>query len=92
MINDALNAVLVGKKDYLKGERIWIDMTRFKHRDLVESAANLDKLRSIGFNFDEILEAVGREPLNTEFSQKRVVTKNYSEDLENTTQTKGEED
>ncbi len=81
LINDSLNAVLVGKEDYLKGERIWIDMTRFKHRDLVESAANLDKLRSIGFNFDEILEAVGREPLNTEFSQKRVVTKNYSEDL-----------
>lgn len=81
LIDDSLNAKMVGEDSYLKGERIWIDMSRYKHRDLVESAANLDKLRSIGFNFDEILEAVGREPLNTEFSQERVVTKNYTNDL-----------
>ena len=81
LIDDSLNAKLVGEADYLKGERIWIDMSRYKHRDLVESAANLDKLRSIGFNFDEILEAIGREPLNTEFSQERVVTKNYTNNL-----------
>ena len=81
LIDDSINAKMVGEDSYLKGERIWIDMSRYKHRDLVESAANLDKLRSIGFNFDEILEAVGREPLNTEFSQERVVTKNYTNDL-----------
>ena len=81
LIDDSLNAKLVGEKDYLKGERIWIDMSRYKHRDLVESAANLDKLRSIGFTFDEILEAIGREPLNTEFSQERVVTKNYTNEM-----------
>lgn len=81
LIDDSLNAKLVGEEDYLKGERIWIDMSRYKHRDLVESAANLDKLRSIGFTFDEILEAIGREPLNTEFSQERVVTKNYTNEM-----------
>lgn len=81
LIDDSLNAKLVGEKSYLEGERIWIDMSRYKHRDLVESAANLDKLRSIGFSFDEILEAIGREPLNTEFSRERVVTKNYTNDL-----------
>lgn len=81
LIDDSLNAKLVGEKDYLNGEKIWIDMSRYKHRDLVESAANLDKLRSIGFNLDEIFEAVGREPLNTEFSQARVVTKNYTNEM-----------
>lgn len=81
LIDDSLNAKLVGEDSYLKGERIWIDMSRYKHRDLVESAANLDKLRSIGFTFDEILEAIGREPLNTEFSQERVVTKNYTNEI-----------
>lgn len=81
LIDDSLNAKLVGEDSYLKGERIWIDMSRYKHRDLVESAANLDKLRSIGFTFDEILEAIGREPLNTEFSQERVVTKNYTNEM-----------
>lgn len=81
LIDDSLNAKMVGEDSYLKGERIWIDMSRYKHRDLVESAANLDKLRSIGFNLDEIFEAVGREPLNTEFSQERVVTKNYTNEM-----------
>ena len=81
VLNDAMNAILVGKKDYLDGEYIWTDLSRFKHRDLVESANNMDKLRAIGFNLDEIRQAIGWEPLNTEFSQERVVTKNYTNDL-----------
>ncbi len=80
VLNDSLNAKMVGKNDYLEGESIWIDMSKYKHVDIIESAANLDKLRSIGFSFDEILELIGREPLNTEFSQERVVTKNYEND------------
>lgn len=80
VLNDSLNAKLVGEADYLKGERIWIDMSRYKHVDIIESAANLDKLRCIGFNLDEIREMVGWEALNTEFSQERVITKNYTED------------
>lgn len=81
LLNDSFNAKMVGEKDYLSGERIWVDMSKFKHRDILESAANLDKLRSIGFNFDEILQVIGWEPINTEFSQERVVTKNYTNDL-----------
>lgn len=81
LLNDSLNAKLVGETDYLKGERIWIDMSRYKHVDIIESAANLDKLRCIGFNLDEIREMVGWEVLNTEFSQERVITKNYTEEL-----------
>ena len=54
---------------------------RYKHIDIIQSAASLDKLRSIGFNFDEILKLVGWEPLNTDFSQERVVTKNYTNNL-----------
>lgn len=81
LIQDSLNAILVGKEDYLKGERIWIDLTKFKHRDLVESASNLDKLRAIGFSFDEIREAIGYEALNDDFGKERVITKNYTNDL-----------
>lgn len=81
LLNDSFNAKLVGEQDYLAGERIWVDMSRFKHRDILESAANLDKLRSIGFNFDEIRTTVGWEELNTKFSQERVITKNYTNDL-----------
>lgn len=81
ILNDAMNATLVGKESFLSGEYIWIDLSGFKHRDLVESANYLDKLRSIGFNFDEIRQAIGWEPLNTPFSQERVITKNYTNDL-----------
>lgn len=81
ILNDAINATLVGKESFLSGEYIWIDLSGFKHRDLVESANYLDKLRSIGFSLDEIRQAIGWEPLNTPFSQERVITKNYTNDL-----------
>lgn len=79
VINDSLNAKLVGMEDYVeRQERIMVWLARYKHIDVVDSAASLEKLRSIGFNFDEILEMVGYAPLRTEFSQKRALTKNYS--------------
>ena len=81
IINDSMNAKLVGENDFLKGERIWVDMSRYKHVDIIESAANLDKLRSIGFNFDEVRGMVGWEELNTDFSKERVITKNYTNEL-----------
>ena len=56
-------------------------MSGYKHVDIIESAANLDKLRAIGFNLDEIFRMVGWEELGTEFSTQRVVTKNYTNDL-----------
>ena len=81
LLNDAMNATFVGEEDYVSGESIWIDMTRYKHVDAIESASDLYKLRGIGFNFDEIRGLVGWEALNTEFSQERAITKNYTEEL-----------
>lgn len=77
MIDDAMTAALVGKDSFFKGERIWIDMTKYKHVNVIESGDKLEKLRGIGFTLDEILELLGREPLNTSFSQERVYTKNF---------------
>lgn len=77
-MNDTLNAKVVGKSDYLKGERAFFWLARFSHIDVVDAAASLDKLRGIGFSYDEIREMVGYEPLNTEFSTARALTLNYS--------------
>lgn len=77
-LNDTLNANVVGRDDYIKGERAFFWIANFSHIDVVDSAASLDKLRGIGFNLDEIREMVGYEPLNTEFSQARALTLNYS--------------
>lgn len=81
ILNDSMNAALVGKESYLKGENIWIDMSKYKHVDVIESAANLDKLRAIGFSLDEIFELIGWQPLKNEFSKQRVITKNYTNEL-----------
>lgn len=56
-INDTLTAYIVGEADYCaKAEKVMVWLARFKHVDVVDSAVNLDKLRGIGFNYDEIRE------------------------------------
>lgn len=82
ILNDAMTAALVGKEGFLKkNEKIWVDMSKYKHVDVIESAAQLEKLRGIGFSLDEIFELIGRQPLNEEFSRKRVITKNFTDEL-----------
>lgn len=87
-INDGLNAKIVGLKDYVSkgkknGERAVIWTGNFKHADLVEAASGLEKLRGIGFSFDECREAVGYIPLNTPFSTERALTKNIGAENQN---------
>lgn len=78
VINDTLTAYVVGEDDYCgKNEKVMVWLARFKHVDVVDSAVNLDKLRGIGFNLDEIRGMVGYPLLNTEFSTERALTKNY---------------
>lgn len=78
VINDTLNAKLVGEADYIKGERIFVWLAHFKHVDVMDAAPQLDKLRAIGFTLDEIFEMVGYPALNTDFSTTRALTKNYT--------------
>lgn len=83
VINDSLNAKLVGVDDYIeKNERIMVFTGNHKHRDVLDGATNAEKLRGIGFTFDEILKMFGYMPLNTEFSTTRALTKNFSTELE----------
>ena len=82
LLNDYINMALVGKKAYLDGEKIWVDLSKYKHVDVIESAANLDKLRAIGFTLDELFELIGWSPLNNDFSKERVLTKNYASEEE----------
>ena len=78
VINDTLNAKLVGERDYIAGERAFVWLAHFKHVDVIDASPNLDKLRAIGFTLDEIFEMVGYPALNTEFSTSRALTKNYA--------------
>lgn len=80
----AWQVYIVGENDYSKKcERVLVWLARFKHVDVVDSAVNLDKLRGIGFSYDELREMVGYPLLNTDFSQARALTKNYAEEGQN---------
>lgn len=78
VISDSLNAKVVGPDDYMKGERIMVWLGKFKHRDVLDSADKIDKLRADGFSLDECRDLVGMWTLDTDFSRSRVVTKNYA--------------
>lgn len=78
VINDTLNAKLVGERDYINGERALVWLAHFKHIDVIDAATSLSQLRSIGFTLDEIFEMVGYPALNTDFSTSRALTKNYA--------------
>lgn len=69
-----------GLSGFKKGYRIIIDTTNIKHFDLLEIADKADKLIAAGlYNIDEIREKLGDSPLNTWWSSKHFMTKNYAE-------------
>ena len=91
VINDTLHAKLIGESDFIRGERCFVWLAHFKHIDVIDAAANLDKLRGIGFTLDELFEMVGYPALNTEFSTQRALTLNYSPEGETADEADGPE-
>lgn len=77
ILEDGLNAKIIGKTDYLKGECIKINRLNMKHFDILESANSMDKLFADGFSHNEILSVLGMEPLDEEWASKHFITKNY---------------
>lgn len=92
VITDSLNAKIVGREDYVKGERAFVWLAKFKHRDVLDSAGKMDKLRADGFSLDECRELAGMWPLNTDFSQDRAITKNYAVEGGNDPTAEGSDD
>ena len=79
LLSEEINRKRFGKEEYLAGNKMVIDTKAIKHIDLLEVATAVDKLISSGgFCIDDIRVAVGEEPLNTEFSRKHWMTKNYT--------------
>lgn len=68
------------KKAVLKGSYLWIDTSSILHIDLFAVAEKIDKLISSGMcNIDELRTKARMLELNTEFSKKHFITKNYEE-------------
>ncbi|MGE9943059.1 phage portal protein [Bariatricus sp. SGI.161] len=74
------------REEVLNGNYQMIDTSRIVHMTAAELATASDKMISCGgWNIDDIRRKAGDAPLNTEWSKKHFLTKNYEElnDLEN---------
>ena len=78
LITDEINRKYYGKDNFLKKTYTRLDVSRIKAVDIKEIANSLDILERIGaFSVDDSLKVLGMEPLNTEWSRARWMTKNY---------------
>lgn len=76
-IQDELSAKVIKKQAFLSGSHIDIDATRIKHRDLLDSANDIDKLHANGFTLNEIFRLFGvPEDTDNPDADKRFFTKN----------------
>ncbi len=75
---DEINRKLYKKKAYLERTYLKIDTTRIKNVNIKDVAGSLDILLRIGsYSIDDCLKILGMEPLETEWSKTRWMTKNY---------------
>lgn len=80
LLSEEVNRKRYGKINYLKDSFLKIDTTCIKHIDIFSISEKIDKLISSGmYSIDGLLEKVGDTPLDTEWSVKHWITKNYSE-------------
>nr|DAX91803.1 MAG TPA: portal protein [Caudoviricetes sp.] len=78
MIEDEINRKFYSKYSYLNNTYMAIDTSRLKTTNLSQLANVVDVLTRNGVNnIDENRKLLGMEPLRTEESQKRRITKNY---------------
>lgn len=83
MIQEEINRKRFGKTAFLAGSYLEIDTTCIKHIDIFAVAEKVDKLIACGtYSIDEIRRKLSDTTLNTDWSVKHWMTKNYS-DIEN---------
>ncbi|EGO2798145.1 phage portal protein [Enterococcus faecalis] len=80
IIETEINAKLYTKDEYLERTYLKIDTSRLKILTIQDLASSLDKFLSIGaFSIDDVLEFMGGQPFEEEWSQRRFITKNYAD-------------
>lgn len=78
LIEDEINRKLYGKKCYLERTYLKIDTSKIRAVDIKDIANALDVLVRIGaYSVDDCLKTLGLEPLKTDWSEARFMTKNY---------------
>ncbi|WP_254909259.1 phage portal protein [Clostridium tyrobutyricum] len=81
-----------GKQDFMKGSYIKVDTTCIRHIDIFNISEPFDKLiASGGYSVDELRIKAGDVPLNTDWSTRHWITKNY-QDINSTENVEGGEE
>ncbi|KZR58356.1 phage portal protein [Pseudobacillus badius] len=79
LIVDEFNRKMYSKDEYLERTYLKIDTTKIKVIDITDLAPSVDKLFAVGgLSINDILELLGKEPINEKWADERYVTKNYS--------------
>lgn len=79
MISEELTRKTNTFETWKAGNRIVVDTSAINHIDMLEVAADVDKLVSSGVaNIDDVRKRLGMDALNTDFSQAHYLTKNYA--------------
>lgn len=78
LIAEELTRKRYGRAGYQKGQFIEVDTTCIKHVDLFSIANSFDKLIACGgYSIDELRRKARDSELNTEWSKRHFLTKNY---------------
>lgn len=78
MIENALTESLYGVDGFCKGNYVKIDLTPLRFNSIFDFADASDKLLASGqYSIDDLREARGDRRLNTEWSKRHWMTKNY---------------
>lgn len=78
LIQTEINRKRYGKSNFFKGSYLYIDITNIKHIDIFSIAEKIDKLISCGmYSIDDLKKKLKDTVLNTEWSDKHWITKNY---------------
>lgn len=77
MISDELTRKNFSADEIMAGSRVSVDTSTIKHVDIFDAAPSIMQLVSSGaFTIDDILVALGREPIGDDVTSKRLLTKN----------------
>ena len=77
IIEDGYNLGLIGKEGYLKGEMVKHNRSRIQHKDILDSATGIDKLRGSGFSRNETNDYLGLPKIDAKWADEHYITKNY---------------
>lgn len=76
---EVANSVMYSPQEYLAGNYLRVDYASIKYLDAIDCAAGIDKLRADGmYNVNELRVKFGEKPVEQDFAEDYIITKNYS--------------